>query len=553
MSILKRTPALFPVLFGGGRAINYSLRDLFATALDAGAVNGSAAEPGPGTRVAADTESKLTIANGKLTFAGGKASPAYTDPFCRLSQAVLRASKAAAFLRFKAGAAGNVFSAGLRNATSAGQPNTALDYSYGVTTISGGVFVTNRVRINTDYEVCFVLRAAGFLAFIRGGIFVDWTFLGSNITDSGASQYFAACAFDKAFTVDEMAAVAGKNWMLTDFGFATSHTASPTDGQEATMASGNGVIELSWTPGASETLTVMFRRTDDDNCWKFVLDEAANTAKLFSVAGGVATEYASGLEATTLNAGTAYKVRIFCHDLRIVTAVGGAVKQNTYCNDLYATNTSVKVSGSAGGANLDLWPWYATMPFSRSYDYAPTQFLPFGDSKTFGEGYQYTLAQALITATGANWTELDPLARSGASVASMKAKIDTDLALISANKGPRYILFNLGSNDATSLPAEADWKTNALYILDAFHARWPSAQVYMMRPWRRGYNTECDTLAGWIGDVVTARSTFAHLGPDERVFLENGDNGTTYTSDGIHPTTPGYALTAAQWAAAMGY
>lgn len=52
----------------------YLLRDEFTTDRAAGAVNGTAAEPGPGTRVAADTNSKLTISSAALTFATGGAA-----------------------------------------------------------------------------------------------------------------------------------------------------------------------------------------------------------------------------------------------------------------------------------------------------------------------------------------------------------------------------------------------------------------------------------------------------------------------------------------------
>lgn len=56
-------------------AQSYTLQDQFTTALSAGSVNGTSAEPTGGTRTVTDTESKLSIASGALTFAGGKATP----------------------------------------------------------------------------------------------------------------------------------------------------------------------------------------------------------------------------------------------------------------------------------------------------------------------------------------------------------------------------------------------------------------------------------------------------------------------------------------------
>lgn len=137
----------------------------------------------------------------------------------------------------------------------------------------------------------------------------------------------------------------------------------------------------------------------------------------------------------------------------------------------------------------------------------------------------------------------------------MQAAIDASLAAYTG-KPVSNVLFNLGSNDAAGIPTnptQAEWEADIGYILDAMRVKWPSVKVYMMRPWRRNYNANCDTMAGWIDNVISTRATWAILGPDERVFLENGDNGVTYTVEGVHPNPAGYALTAAQWQTALGY
>lgn len=147
------------------------------------------------------------------------------------------------------------------------------------------------------------------------------------------------------------------------------------------------------------------------------------------------------------------------------------------------------------------------------------------------------------------------LGRNGATVASMKATVDADLAQMT---GPdlvwmRHVLVNLGANDFAAMPAEADYKTNLGYILDAIHTKWPNATVYVARAWTRGAGmAAANTLAGWTATVVGARS-WAALGPDERVWLENGDDGATYTYDGTHYNAAGNTAAAAQWMTALGY
>ncbi len=139
----------------------------------------------------------------------------------------------------------------------------------------------------------------------------------------------------------------------------------------------------------------------------------------------------------------------------------------------------------------------------------------------------------------------------GTTVALRAAAIATDLAAAVGN--PQYILCNLGANDVSALPAEATWEANYQTIINAMHTRWAAAKIYLMRPWRRSYAAECNSLAAWIAVLVSNNPGLVYAGPDERAFLENGDDGVTYTGDGIHPNTAGYVLTASQWRTALGY
>lgn len=184
-------------------------------------------------------------------------------------------------------------------------------------------------------------------------------------------------------------------------------------------------------------------------------------------------------------------------------------------------------------------------------------WLTYGDSKTANEYYQQPLAtfmgvrqSAPVTVTYgpafAGFTD-GILAIGGSTVASMKALIDAHLASASG-PAPSKILINLGANDVAALPAEAPWNADYGYILDAFHTKYPAALIYVVRPWRRTYDAECDTIAGRIAAIISTRSAWASVGPDERVFLKGSDDGVTMTSDGAHPNERGGAKTAEVWA-----
>lgn len=181
-----------------------------------------------------------------------------------------------------------------------------------------------------------------------------------------------------------------------------------------------------------------------------------------------------------------------------------------------------------------------------------TSLMTYGDSKTWLMGWQSSL-QSSISAGGVI-TPVDSITLNGGTVATMKARVDADLAALTNPITPAYLLFNLGVNDVSQgLPAEATWKANAGYILDAFHTRWPSINVYVMKVWdRQGPQNDLDTLNTWIDAVVAARVGWAHVGPNEQVWLEGGDDGATMTYDGVHYSASGNAACAAQWKTVLG-
>lgn len=177
--------------------------------------------------------------------------------------------------------------------------------------------------------------------------------------------------------------------------------------------------------------------------------------------------------------------------------------------------------------------------------------MAYGDSKSSGFAAELTdLLQAELPLS--MWLKNDPLTIGGVSTEQLYARVDSDLAARPSSPEYLWVLLTLGTNDVPVLPAEAAWKTATAGILDAIHAKWPNARVGLARPWKRDATAECNTLAGWQDDVMASRPWSFH-GPDERIYLENGDDGATYTTDGTHPTLAGYTLAAQKWLEAMGY
>lgn len=130
----------------------------------------------------------------------------------------------------------------------------------------------------------------------------------------------------------------------------------------------------------------------------------------------------------------------------------------------------------------------------------------------------------------------DRIATSGTTVNYWTTHLADELATRTTR--PAYVNWDFGANDVQAGFVEATWKADYNSLLDLVEAKWPGVPQYIVRPWRRDYDAECDLLAGYIADIVAAR-TNTHLGADERVVLKRDDNGVSRTSDGTHPNTLG--------------
>lgn len=188
-----------------------------------------------------------------------------------------------------------------------------------------------------------------------------------------------------------------------------------------------------------------------------------------------------------------------------------------------------------------------------------------GDSKTIASldgyrGYQPVLCDLLTSSTGKKWFETpDRSVLEGGNTFDGVSIINAGvLGTIPDSPIPDYILLNMGVNDIGTYDiSQADFEANYGIILDALHAKFPSAMMYLMRIGNGAFSAPQTTKQNlmddtWIPNILSSRGSFAFLGPDERVFLENGDGYTTLTVDLCHPNVAGYAATAAAWKTVIG-
>jgi lysophospholipase L1-like esterase len=175
---------------------------------------------------------------------------------------------------------------------------------------------------------------------------------------------------------------------------------------------------------------------------------------------------------------------------------------------------------------------------------AVTQILCIGDSKTAGTGDDTGHGGYPIRMTDdqATFVEYPTRIATGSwKVADAKAAIDA--ALAAAVGDPSKVIVGLGTNDCAPATSQSSFESDYLYILDAVHAKWSTATVYCQSVWNHNSDSDSDTIDAYIANCVTARSTFALLGVDERMLIKPQYADLTI-ADHVHWNPTGHQIIA---------
>ena len=155
----------------------YLLNDTFTTDLAAGAVNGTSAEPGPGTRAVVDTGSKAVLSSGRLVVAS--AAPGSGNPLLTYAAHVRSPGR---FVKVEITPVSGASPArvGWNSAQGSGFGSDTLRFNAsGVlgTTIGASESAQVGTWTAASYEVIVITRVSGLTYFIKGGAFTNWTLL----------------------------------------------------------------------------------------------------------------------------------------------------------------------------------------------------------------------------------------------------------------------------------------------------------------------------------------------------------------------------------------
>lgn len=240
-----------PVPRGNPSEIQYLLRDEFITDRAAGAVNGTAAEPGPGTRNA--TGSNVAISSGEIVSTG---TGTWGQAGWYLSPAIARAVGVAAIMRIKiTGSA--LFVAGFTSTTDfsfSGYNNNAVTSAGGPVFSARGTSAATSPSLisisnSTYYWLAQILGVSGraILSYSNN----QWLLFWRDAISADASLYVGASVHSNALTeaADSIRA-ASLNWFPTPLvsdGFGSSFGTSDGAGHAETTGIGSGGGGQAWT------------------------------------------------------------------------------------------------------------------------------------------------------------------------------------------------------------------------------------------------------------------------------------------------------------------
>lgn len=242
--------------------IIYELYDSFTTPLVTGIVNNTYTDSidkkltfnGQNQkRTVTDTESKLSIANGVLTFAGGKATPAGGDPTLWYPS-ITRVLGRALMGIVTPSNASQIFSFGF-DANQTGNPSSSY-FDFGgngsgkiacLNNGSGAIVATFSV---TTYQLALVLRATGAFFYIKGGSFTVWTLIDIISAGNTATIFPIILGYNAVFTADNLR-IPSRLFIPVPLASDGFSLASTTDGLG--HAEANGGAGLTWT-GATWTV-----------------------------------------------------------------------------------------------------------------------------------------------------------------------------------------------------------------------------------------------------------------------------------------------------------
>lgn len=225
----------------------YLLKDTFSVDVAAGSVNNTHSDSGA-LRTIVDTNNKISITGGKLSFATGAVEndgvryPVQVRETGKILKITITPANTSSLIRIGYDSNTSAFMDYGLDFTAAG--NMQLYYYLG-----GDVAPIIGVYTATPYQISVIMRSGGYYWFIKGGAFTYWTLLSYMGSGSG-NKYpgIQANSTTSIFTVDDIK-IPPTLWLPTPLASDGFSIATLTDGlgHPETSGVGSGGSGLTWT------------------------------------------------------------------------------------------------------------------------------------------------------------------------------------------------------------------------------------------------------------------------------------------------------------------
>jgi len=342
-------------VMGGLGKIKYNFIDSFTADISAGSVNNTLSSDGNATRTVVDTNNKISIGSGVLSFAtGGVANNG-------LWYSVQTRIVGLAFIgRLILADTTSFCTFGLDN----NQSGDVYDYvsfrtGVGIQVQSdGGAARTITSYTNTTYDLILVCRASGMYYFIKGGAETSWRLLW--VSKGGTHNVYPCTTILNTvtiYTADNFKVARLTSPFNSEYGFASTVLGGERAEGNTFTHEGNCIVE--WTATTiADSQYVYIRGQDATNYWKIGVN-ANGSMTLQEVVAGSATSRATAASGSIANGD---RVVVIANGTNILVFVNNVIKLSYASATNFATATNGKLLAlGSGGAISTIVSYPLTM------------------------------------------------------------------------------------------------------------------------------------------------------------------------------------------------
>lgn len=342
------------------------LRDDFLTDAAAPLSSPHTCEPGPGTLVVLDGNSKQSISNHKATYATGGVTAG--NPAMWGSQQTRLTGRAVVGILTQSA---QNFEIGWDNDQAATAPHDSIRINAAGQSIrDGGTAVdTGTTFTGGPYLVAIIQRTNGFWAFLRGSSIIGWKLLWVGAT-STANLYPAMMISTTTFVgnVDTIRGVDFPAPFDTDYGYATQRLSGARAANDVISHDPNVMLEwVQTTLPASGTTDIRFRRLDANNYLQATVS-STGALTLNSVLAGVTTQI--GTSAAAVANGNRVFVSAEGSTVRAYVAAVNKIS-GTDSNFTGQSDGIISALGTSGAvSDLVTWPIFPSPLVAQMFNMA---------------------------------------------------------------------------------------------------------------------------------------------------------------------------------------